>query len=286
MSIVVTWLVTAGFYIILAAGFVVIYKASRVLNFALGGAAMLLGYFALTVLAATGSGPFTLIIIVVVGVVLGFTVYQLFINPMTGEPIFATIVLTLGLGIVLEAISILAWRGYPRSASLGWNKVFILRSGIRLASTELTIILTAILLLIILLIFYRYSWIGRQIRAVAEKPLLAAQRGVNIRMVLAVSWAISTLIAGIAGIMFANNYTVSLQVPAVVTRAFAVALVGGLDSLGGLIPAALIISGLEVVITTYYEPRMAYVIPYIILLIVLIFRPWGFFGTEEEIERV
>jgi branched-chain amino acid transport system permease protein len=65
-----------------------------------------------------------------------------------------------------------------------------------------------------------------------------------------------------------------------------VALVGGLDSLGGAVVAALIISLLEVVVTTYYNPNLARVIPYAILLIVLIFRPWGFFGTEEEIERV
>ena len=123
-------------------------------------------------------------------------------------------------------------------------------------------------------------------RATAENPLLAAQRGVNIHFVTALAWALGLFATGLASILIGSNYAVSLYMGKIALKAFSVALVGGLDSIKGVFPAAVIIACSEIAACTYINPRLADTIPFVIMMIVLLLRPWGLWGTEEEIERV
>ena len=287
MQFLTSVVVLSCVYAILASGFVVIYRSSRILNFSYADVVMLIGYFSVSMVELIGGPPFvSLAFVLVTSFLFGLVIYALLIRPMAGEPIFSTIILTVALGIILQAMTILIWRGELESINLGWRQYYTLFKGARLASTEIVIIMTTILFFIALSSFYHFSRIGQQMRATAENTLLAAQRGINIYFVTALAWAIGIFATGIASILLGSNYSVSLFMGHVAIKAFSVALVGGLDSIKGIIPAAIIVALAELTASNYINPRLADTMPFIIMLFVLLIRPWGFWGTEEEIERV
>ena len=287
MQFLTSVIVLSCVYAILASGFVVIYRSSRILNFAYSDVVMLIGYFSVTMFELIGGPPIiSLAMVLLLSFVFGLVIYALLIRPMAGQPIFSTIILTVALGIILQSFTILVWRGELESISLGWRQYYSLFQGIRLASTEIVIIATTILFFIALSGFYRFSRIGQQMRATAENTLLAAQRGINIYFVTALAWAIGIFATGVASVLLGSNYSVSLYMGHVAIKAFSVALVGGLDSIKGIIPAAFIVALTELAANNYINPRLADTMPFIIMLMVLLIRPWGLWGTEEEIERV
>jgi len=287
MSFLAAVVVMSALYALMASGFVVIYRASRVLNFAYGDVILLFGYLASTLVELIGSKAISpSLIILFAGFFFGLVIYVLLIKPMAGQPAYSTIILTVALGILMQAFSILTWRGQVKSIPLAWRAYVTLPGGIRLSSTEIIIIITAIIYFIGLFSFYQFSKIGRQMRGTAENPLLASQRSVNIYFVTGLAWAISIFSASLTAILFGANFGVSIFMGHTALKAFAVALVGGLDSLGGAIPAAFLVALAELTANTYINPRLANTIPFIIMIIILLTRPWGFFGTEEEIERV
>ncbi len=287
MSFLAAVVVMSALYALMASGFVIIYRASRVLNFAYGDVILLFGYLASTLTELIGSKAITPpVIILLTGFLFGLVIYVSMIKPMAGQPAYSTIILTVAMGILMQAFSILTWRGQVKSIHLPWRAYVTLPGGIRLSSTEIIIIVIAILYFIALFSFYRFSKVGRQMRGTAENPLLASQRSVNIYFVTGLAWAISIFSASLTAILFGANYGVSIFMGHMAIKAFAVALVGGLDSIGGTIPAAFLIALAELTANTYVNPRLANTIPFIIMIIVLLTRPWGFLGTEEEIERV
>ena len=287
MQFLTSVLVLSCVYAVLASGFVVIYRSSRILNFSYSDVVMLIGYFSVTMLELIGGPPIiSLAMVLLLSFIFGLVIYALLIRPMAGQPIFSTIILTVALGIILQSFTILVWRGELESISLGWRQYYSLFQGIRLASTEIVIIFTTILFFIALSGFYRFSRIGQQMRATAENTLLAAQRGINIYFVTALAWAIGIFATGVASVLLGSNYSVSLYMGHVAIKAFSVALVGGLDSIKGIIPAAFIVALTELAASNYINPRLADTMPFIIMLMVLLIRPWGLWGTEEEIERV
>ena len=287
MQFLTSVIVLSCVYAILASGFVVIYRSSRILNFSYSDVVMLIGYFSVTMFELIGGPPvISLAMVLLLSFIFGLVIYALLIRPMAGQPIFSTIILTVALGIILQSFTILVWRGELESISLGWRQYYSLFQGIRLASTEIVIIATTILFFIALSGFYRFSRIGQQMRATAENTLLAAQRGINIYFVTALAWAIGIFATGVASVLLGSNYSVSLYMGHVAIKAFSVALVGGLDSIKGIIPAAFIVALTELAANNYINPRLADTMPFIIMLMVLLIRPWGLWGTEEEIERV
>ena len=287
MEFIIPAIVLGCLYCLLAVGFVVIYRSSRILNFAYADVVMLAGYFtvSMTQLLAVPTS-FLFVIILILGFLFGTVIYVSLIRQMAGQPIFSTIILTVCIGIVLRSVTILFWGGEVESIPFDWDAYYSFPARIRVSSNEILLVLTTILFYIALFSFYRYSKLGQQMRATAESALLASQRGVNIHLVTAIAWGIGIFASALAAIFLGGNYGVSLHMGHVALKAFAVALVGGLDSIPGTIPAAFIIAMTEIGVSSYISPRVADAVPFIIMMIILLFRPWGFFGTEEEIERI
>ncbi len=287
MQFIISVVVLSCLYALLSLGFVVIYRSSRILNFAYADIVMLAGYFSITMTKLVGGPPaIALMITIILGFIFGLAIYTSLIKRMAGQPIFSTIILTVALGIVLNAAAILFWGGEVNTIPYGWGAYYSLFSKTRLASTEIIMLITSILIYVGLFVFYRLSKSGQQMRATAENALLASQRSINIYFVTAFAWGIGVFITSVAAILLGGNYSVNLQMSHVAIKAFAVALVGGLDSVGGTIPAAIIVALTEQAASNYFNPRLADAIPFMIMMIVMLFRPWGLFGTEEEIERV
>ena len=287
MQFLASVVILSCLYAMLACGFVIIYKSSRILNFSYSDFVMMTGYLCVTLTQNIGGPPvIALCIGIVVSFLFGLIVYMLLIKPMAGQPIFSTVILTVALGIVLHACTILIWGGKTENIPIGWRGYYSLMGGVRVSSTEIVLISTTFLFFIALFAFYRFSTLGQQMRATAENALLASQRGINIYMVTAFAWGISLFATGIGGILLGGNFSVSLHMGHVAIKAFAVALVGGLDSIGGAIPAAIIVAISELVASNYINSRLADAMPFMIMIVVLLIRPWGLLGTEEEIERV
>jgi len=287
MQLLVSVVIMTCVYSVLGVGFVTIYKASRVLNFAFADMALLTGYLAATLIRSIG-GPVILPIALsfLFSFALGLSIYRILIRPLVGESLLATIILTVAMGIILNAIAILIWKADIETITLGWDRYFKLPGNVRVSGAEIIIVLFTGVLFLLLGLFYRFSIMGRQMRATAENFLLSAQRGINIHLITGVAWGIGTFVTGAAGILIGAIAGVSLNIGSVIIIGLAVALVGGLDSLKGTIPAAFIVSLSERLINYYVNPRLSVTIPFVIMLLVLLIRPWGLFGTKEEIERV
>jgi len=123
-------------------------------------------------------------------------------------------------------------------------------------------------------------------RAAAEDSRLAAYRGTNIHLLFALAWGIATAIAMYTSALYSFNQQLNPNLSEVALRGLAVALVGGMDSIKGTVPAALLIAALEIVMQRYVSPQASEAVPFFALVLVLLVRPWGLFGTKEAIDRI
>ena len=134
--------------------------------------------------------------------------------------------------------------------------------------------------------FLRFGRWGIRMRAAGQNPLLAAQRGVSLHAIYALAWSLSTLTGSMAGMLVALDSGLDSTMAVIGLKAFPAALVGGLDSLVGALAGSLIVAGAEVLAIHYIDPLLSDVVPFLVLIAMLAVRPWGLFGTREELDRV
>ena len=134
--------------------------------------------------------------------------------------------------------------------------------------------------------FFQYTRLGRQFRGAAENPLLAAQRQVNINLILALAWALAVFSATLAGVLFGSRSMLSPQSTIIGLSGLTAALVGGLDSLRGAAVGGVLVAAATYLTARLISPTLAEAVPFLILLVVMCWRPWGLFGTVEELNRV
>lgn len=286
MPLVTSIVVLGMLYALLGAGFVIIYRANRVLNFAHAEVVIFGAYLAIFIAGIAGNLVIAVLGVLCCSFVLGLVVYTTLIRPLVGYSTLSSIIVTVALGVVLNAFTILGWRGVMEVVPFGWNAYYEFPGGIYLSGVEITSVVAVGIYFVGMDCFYRFSPVGQAMRATAERPLLAAQRGIRIYFISGIAWGMGFVAAALAGILLGMNYTVSPEMAAVAVAAFVVALVGGLDSLWGTLPAAFIIAAMERLTITYINPRLAETVPFVLLVLVLMLKPWGLFGTEEELDRV
>jgi branched-chain amino acid transport system permease protein len=261
-----------------------------VLNLAQGDLLTLGGYFLFALAAAFPGAPaVSLPLAALASALTGVVVYALLMRPMAGHPIFAAVLVTVTLGILLRAAIVFVFTDRTRHplANLALtNPPRALPGGAVVSTFDLVMVVTAVALFAALFVFLKLSPLGIQMRAAGEHALLASQRGINFHGVFALSWALAAFAGGLAGMIYASNVRLEPSLDVLGLRAFAVALVGGLDSLAGVIPAAIIVAAVEVMSIRYGNPLLSDVSPFLCLLLMLLIRPWGLFGTREELERV
>ena len=290
MQLIVNITVLAAIYALLACGYVLIYRVSRVLNMAHGEIAMLGAYLLYTTASLFVGNPFAAIAVAVVtSLTVGVLVYVLLMRKMTGEMVLAAILTTIAIGILLRGLIVLIWSAaqqHPLEALHFSNPSIGLFGGARIsACAALMVVMTAVVYGG-LFAFLRFGRWGVRMRAAGQNPLLAAQRGVNLNAVYALAWALSSLSGSIAGMLIALDSGLDQTMVVIGLKAFAPALVGGLDSLLGALVGSLIVAAAEVLAIHYIDPLLSDVVPFLVLIAMLIVRPWGLFGTREELDRV
>jgi len=290
MQLAVNILVLASIYALIGCGYVLIYRTSRVLNLAHGELMMVAAYLLLTTASLFSGHPLTAFVAsALLGLVVGVAVYVVLMRKMTGERVLAAVLATVALGILLRGIVVLIWSAqqqYPGQA-LGWpNPALELPGGGRISVAAATLVLTTAAVYAGLFAFLRYTRWGIRMRAAGQNPLLAAQRGIRLHGVYALAWGLSTFTGGLAGMLIALDSGLEQTMVVIGLKAFPAALVGGLDSLVGAIVGALIVAAAEVLLIHYVNPLLADVVPFLVLIAMLMVRPWGLFGTREELDRV
>ena len=290
VQLIVNIIVLSAIYALLACGYVLIYRVSRVLNMAHGEIAMLGAYMLFTSASLFVGNPLTAIAVaVVMSLTIGVLVYVLLMRKMTGEMVLAAILTTIAIGILLRGLIVLIWSAAQQRPleALGFSNPSIeLIGGARIsACAALMVIMTAVVYGG-LFAFLRFGRWGVRMRAAGQNPLLAAQRGVNLNAIYALAWALSSLSGSIAGMLIALDSGLDQTMVVIGLKAFAPALVGGLDSLIGALLGSLIVAAAEVLAIHYIDPLLSDVVPFLVLIAMLIVRPWGLFGTREELDRV
>jgi branched-chain amino acid transport system permease protein len=175
---------------------------------------------------------------------------------------------------------------YPAVAIGMENPSVSLGSGVAVSLASLLTIAAAVVVYAALFIFFRYTGWGVRMRAVGENPRLAAQRGIAPHGPLALAWGIAALTGGLAGMLLSVDTGIDEAMAIIGLKTFPVVLVGGLDSLAGAIIGALVVAAAEILAIYYVDPLVADVAPFLVLLAILMVRPWGLFGTREELDRV
>jgi branched-chain amino acid transport system permease protein len=281
--------ISLGFlYALSALGFVMIFKSSSVLNFA-HGELLALGAFMFLVLSAWAKLPIILAfaLTLIGSFALGFVIERLFLRPLIGEALIEVIMLTVGLAAMFKGLMLFIFGGdihdypefLPEGLSIQWGNI-------QIPSVYVATFIIGILFLIIFGLFFKYSSQGIYMRSVADNQPAALSLGVHVKRVFAMSWAIAALVCAMSGIVLGiiNGINVH-ELSSIGLKVFPVVILGGLDSIGGAIIGGVIIGLLETFTGGYISTSLREVIPYIVLVVILMVKPYGLFGLVE-IERV
>jgi branched-chain amino acid transport system permease protein len=290
MQLVVNITVLAAIYALIACGYVLIYRVSRVLNLAHGELMMLGAYLLFTTASLFAGHPIAaLLAALLLSIAVGALVYLFLMRKMTGEMVLAAVLTTVALGVLLRGLVVLIWTGqerYPLQALNFANPPIELWGGARISTVAAALVLVTGATYLCLFAFLRFGRWGVRMRAAGQNPLLAAQRGIDLHAVYALAWSLSTLTGSIAGMLIALDSGLNSTMVVIGLKAFPAALVGGLDSLIGALAGSLIVAAAEVLLIHYVDPLLSDVVPFLVLIAMLIVRPWGLFGTREELDRV
>jgi branched-chain amino acid transport system permease protein len=283
----------AGIYALVALGFVIIYKSMQVLNFAQPALLLLGGYWVLYFATIWGL-PFWIAILVGAGLaaLTGVIVERTTLRPMVGKPVFAVAILTIGLNTVITVVALDLMGVEIRQMGDPWGLKFVKFAGLNIAHRQIAVIVTVVLLVGMLLAFFKYSRMGLAMRATAFDQEVALTQGVSVSTVFAMSWAIAAVLAMFGGVFLGSGVGFDRSAAVTALKALPVVVVGGLDSIAGAIVGALMVAIAETLAATY-QPQYAtflgkgfsQLVPYLVMFLVLLFRPYGLFGTKE-IERV
>ncbi|MCX5836929.1 MAG: branched-chain amino acid ABC transporter permease [Deltaproteobacteria bacterium] len=288
MQLLVGGLSIGFLYGLSAMGFVMIFKSSSVLNFAHGELLAIGAYFFLA-FATWAKLPIPLAFLLALGgcFVLGLLIERIFLRPLIGEPLIFVIMLTVGLAAMFKGMILLLWGGNLYTYPDFLPKILELRWGaIRIPPVYGAALLIGTLFLILFGLFFKFSSQGIYMRSVADNQRAALSLGVNVKRVFALSWAIAALVAGMSGMVLGIINGINVHnLSAIGLKVFPVVILGGLDSIGGAIIGGIIIGLLETFTGGYLSPSLRDVVPYIVLVLILLIKPYGLFGLKE-IERV
>ena len=302
---IVTGMLNGGVIGLIALGVVLIYKSSEIFNFAQGHLLMLGVYVTWWFAGAQETGgelfnlPLGLAVLAAfaIAALVGFLIERAALRPMTGQPLLSIVLMTLGLALLIEGLTSIAFgvqpRGnfpapFPRTESFKIPFPWAFKDTIFVQKTLVAAFVVAMLGTVLLVLFFRFTRAGLAMRATAEEHELARSVGINVSRVFGLTWAIAGIVATAGGVLLAMLTGASLTLSTVVLVAFPAILLGGLESFAGAIIGGIAVGLAQALVGVSTEKVIrssAEIAPYVLLLIVLFIRPQGLFG-QEHIERI
>ena len=293
LEVLIGGLLAGVMYSLVALGFVLIYKASGVFNFAQGA---MVYFAALSFVGILAKGvPFglALVLALVVMIVFGIVTERFVLRPLVNQPAITLFMATIGLSFLLEGLSQLIWGSDVRRLDLGLQdepiQVVMDRFGILISKFDLTAAAVAGVLVGVLAVFFNKTRIGRALRAVADDHQAALAVGIPLQQIWAIVWSVAGFVALVAGLLWGARNGVQFALTFVALKALPVLILGGFESILGAIVGGLIIGAAEKLAEVYLGPLVGGGIEgwfaYMLALLFLLVRPEGLFG-EKHIDRV
>lgn len=289
VELVLHGVLAGAIYALIGLAFVVVYKASRMINFALGEFVVVASRLVASGLHGLGLGLVGAIGFGCAGmIVLAMGFNRLILRHLIGRPLIALIMVTLGLGIVLRASSSFLFAGIPGSISLPITQEPLMFREVLISVEELIAAAIAIICIVCVSWFFHRSRTGVALQAIADDQQAAMLVGIDLHRHFAIAWALAGIICVVAGTLWTSISGGGFSMVLVGLKIFPIIIIGGLDSIPGVIVGAIFVGLLETLAAGYIDPFVngfSTIVSYIALVAVLFVRPYGLFGAAE-IERV
>jgi branched-chain amino acid transport system permease protein len=288
-EVVIGGILAGMLYSLVALGFVLIFKASGVFNFAQG---VMVLFAALTLVGLMERGvavPIALGLTALVMIVLAFAIERIVLRPLVNQEHIILFMATIGLNFFLEGFGEMLWGANVKKLDVGLPDRSFMAAGMQINQLELSAGVIAALLVAVLAVFFQKTRIGRALRAVADDHEAALSIGIPLKTIWVVVWSVAGLVAIVAGIMWGAKSGVQFSLSLIALKALPVLILGGFESVPGAIVGGLIIGVGEKIGEVYWGPLVGGAIEnwfaYVLALAFLLIRPQGLFG-EKIIERV
>lgn len=283
LQLLINGLAAGSIYGLVALGFVLIYKATEMVNFAQGDLMMLGAFVAYTVAVDFGMSYWAaLIAAVVVLAVFGFVLDAVVLRQVIGKPQFSVVMLTIGLGFLMRSGASIAFgsdmRQMPTPFDTGVTRV----GGLMLSDVSLAVVIGTAILCLALYLFFSRTRLGVAMQAASQNQLAAYYMGVPVKFIFSLIWAISAGVAAVAGVLLAPIALIDVGMGLIGIKAFAAAVLGGFGSIPGAVVGGLIIGVIEQLSAIYMGPGFKDVAAQVVLLGVLCVWPQGLFGRHAR----
>jgi branched-chain amino acid transport system permease protein len=276
---------SGAIYAAVALALVLIWRATRIVNFAQGAMLMITTYIASAVINSTGSYVIGFVVALASGLVLGALIERLVIRRVEDGPPLNAVIVALGLYTLIVAIAGMIWsdtpRPFPNAFSIRGFKIGGTR--VLFAPDDLFIVIVVVLVAAALAALFRYTSLGLQMRAAAFKPEVARLLGVRVGRMFTYGWALAAMVGAIAGVLVAPSVFVAPNnFDPILITGFVAAVLGGLDSPPGAVIGALIVGLVVSYVSGYEGSALEPLAAFVVLMIVLMFKPTGLFSATKE----
>ena len=277
-QLLVSGLANGCIYGLIALGFVLIYKATEAVNFAQGDMMMLGAFVTLWLTNSDQLGlPFWIAVplaIAIMGIV-GYVLDLVVIRQMFGQSQVAVVILTIAIGFVMRFVAGTLWGHEPQSLETPFAGMDVSFGGVVLGVDEVAVIISTLLLTVLFYFYFNNTRLGVAMQASSQNQLAAYYMGIPVKQVQSLVWALSGMMATVAGILYASKGSIDPSAGLLGIKAFAAAVIGGMGSLPGALIGGLIIGVMEPFAAYYIAAGYSQIAPYLLLFLVLVFRPHG-----------
>ena len=281
-QVLLSGLALGSIYGLVALGFAVVFKATDVFNFAQGMFVVCGAFFAVTAISLLGL-PFPLAVAAIIGAAatLGVVIHILLIQPLAGRPMLSVIMLTIALSIVLRALIEIIYGPQGRTLATPLPQGIFLIGEVRVSQLHLVAAAVSWACMAGFGAFFKFTSIGLLMRATADGHEAAVVSGVNVNVMNRLAWAIGAGLAAIGGLFLGQLQIVSTELESIGLLALPAVVIGGMQSIPGAIIGGLLVGLIEQFAGAYISPKSSDILIYVLLMLILMVRPWGLFGQRE-----
>ena len=290
LQLLVSGLAVGGVYALIALGFVLIYKATSIINFATGEFMMIGAFVFYSFMVYAGLPPIPAFLgVMACAALLGFLVERLILRHMLGQPTISIVMVTIGLSSILTGMAEMIWGSEFKSFPAIFPRAPIIVGEIVLRSNLFYGFVISAAAVDIFALLFKYAKVGMAMRATAADQTAAFSMGINVKSMFTLSWALGAIAASMGGIIIGNIGGVHPTLGHIGLKIFPVVILGGLDSILGAVLGGFIVGIVENLAGGYLDPYfhggVKEIAPFVVLVLILLFKPYGLFG-KEEIERL
>jgi len=289
-QLVVSGIAVGGVYALIALGFVLIYKATSIINFATGEFMMIGAYFFYTFMVMVGLPPIpSFLLVMVCAAMLGLFIERAILRHMLGQPTISIVMVTIGLSSILMGLAEMIWSTDFKSFPPLFPRAPIIIGDIIIRSNLFWGFVLAMIAVICFALLFKYAKVGVAMRATAGDQMAAFSMGINVRTMFTVAWSLGAIAAALGGVIIGNIGGIQPTLGHIGLKIFPVVILGGLDSIAGAVVGGFIVGLVENIAGGYLDPYVGGGVkdlaPFVVLVLILLVKPYGLFG-KEDIERL